>query len=53
MMAASSHTRTPHCVSAPTNRPLALAGLSENWRDPESDERMDSATIIVGAANKK
>lgn len=44
--------KTPHYFSAPDGRPLAFAGLWETWRDPESDVRVDSATIIVGAANE-
>jgi putative SOS response-associated peptidase YedK len=41
-----------HYFSSPDGRPLAFAGLWETWRDPESDARVDSATIIVGAANE-
>ena len=44
--------KTPHYFSAPSGEPLALAGLWERWRDPESDASFDSATIIVGAASK-
>jgi putative SOS response-associated peptidase YedK len=33
------------------DRPRAFARLWESWRGPESDERIDPATIIVGAAN--
>lgn len=44
--------KTPHYFSAPDGRPLAFAALWESWRDPESDEKMESATIIVGAANQ-
>ncbi|MGE4172760.1 MAG: SOS response-associated peptidase [Methylocystis sp.] len=44
-------SKTPHYFSAPGGEPLALAGLWETWRDPESDAQVDSATIIVGAAN--
>jgi len=44
--------KTPHYFSAPSGEPLALAGLWERWRDPESDASFDSATIIVGAASE-
>jgi putative SOS response-associated peptidase YedK len=44
--------KTPHYFSAPSGEPLALAGLWERWRDPESDASFDSATIIVGSASK-
>jgi hypothetical protein len=40
-------SKTPHYFSAPSGAPLAFAGLWETWRDPESDARVDSATIIV------
>ena len=43
--------KTPHYFSAPDGRPLAFAALWETWRDAESDAQVDSATIIVGAAN--
>ncbi|ULO23776.1 SOS response-associated peptidase [Methylocystis sp. SB2] len=45
-------SKTPHNFSAPSCAPLAFAGLWETWRDPESDARVDSATIIVGPANE-
>jgi len=44
--------KTPHYFSSPSGEPLALAGLWERWRDPESDASFDSATIIVGSASK-
>jgi len=43
--------KTPHYFGAPDGRPLAFAALWEHWRDPDSDTKVDSATIIVGAAN--
>ncbi|WP_442753848.1 SOS response-associated peptidase [Methylocystis sp. JAN1] len=43
--------KTPHYFSAHDGRPLAFAGLWERWRDPETQEPVDSATIIVGPAN--
>ena len=44
--------RTPHYFSSPSGEPLAFAGLWESWRDPESGERILSATIIVGARQR-
>ena len=38
--------------SAPDGRPLAFAASVGALARPESDERIESATIIVGAANK-
>lgn len=44
--------KTPHYFTAPTGQPLAFAGLWDAWRDPETGETIQSATIIVGAANR-
>jgi putative SOS response-associated peptidase YedK len=44
--------KTPHYFSALSGEPLAFAALWETWRDPESDAKVDSATIIVGPANE-
>jgi putative SOS response-associated peptidase YedK len=43
--------KTPHYFSAADGVPLALAGLWESWRDPESGEDILSAAIIVGPAS--
>lgn len=47
-----SGEKIPHYFTAPTGRPLAFAGLWDAWRDPETGETIQSATIIVGAANR-
>ncbi|TLG71256.1 SOS response-associated peptidase [Methylocystis sp. B8] len=44
--------KTPHYFSAPDGRPLAFAGLWERAPNPDTKEMIDSATIIVGPANK-
>lgn len=44
--------KTPHYFSARDGRPLAFAGLWECWRDPETQEPMESATIVVGPASE-
>lgn len=44
--------KTAHYLSASDRRPLAFAGLYECCRDIESDAKVDSATIIVGPANR-
>lgn len=43
--------RIPHYFTAPDGRPLAFAGLWDNWRDPEGEDIL-SATVIVGPANE-
>ena len=43
--------RIPHYFTASDGRPLAFAGLWDNWRDPEGEDVL-SATIIVGPANE-
>jgi putative SOS response-associated peptidase YedK len=45
-------TKTPHYFSPPNGQPLALAGLWERSRHPETGEPLLSATIIVGPANE-
>ena len=40
--------KTPHYFSAPSGEPLALAGLWERWRDPESD-----ASFELGDDNRR
>ena len=32
--------------------PMAMAGLWEHWKDPNSDEVIESCTILVTAANE-
>jgi len=43
--------RLPHYVYAPGG-PLALAGLWAAWRDPDTDERLRTCTILTGAPNE-
>jgi putative SOS response-associated peptidase YedK len=43
--------KTPHYFSARDGQPLAFAALWERWRNPEAQECVESATIIVGPAN--
>ncbi|ARN81939.1 SOS response-associated peptidase [Methylocystis bryophila] len=42
--------KIPHYFSSADGLPLALAGLWEQWRDPNGQQLL-SATIVVGAAN--
>ena len=44
--------KMPHYFSSLSGELLAFAGLWDCWRDPESGERILSATIIVGPANE-
>ena len=45
--------KTPHLFTAENGSPvLAFAGLWEHWRDPEADEDVLSATIIVSGASE-
>lgn len=37
--------------AAPDGQPLALAGLWETWRHPETDATIDTYTIVTTAAN--
>ena len=40
--------KLPHYIYSTSGEPLALAGLWSSWRDPETDERRRTCTIITG-----
>ena len=44
--------KLPHYIHAADKRPLPLAGLWSSWRDPETEERFVTCTILTGAPNK-
>jgi len=43
--------KTPYYISLESGEPFALAGLWERWRNKETDEELQSATLITTAAN--
>jgi len=43
--------KTPYLISLASGEPFALAGLWEHWEAKETDESIDSATLITTAAN--
>lgn len=43
--------KTPYLISLASGEPFALAGLWEHWQAKESDETIDSATLITTDAN--
>ncbi|NOR67086.1 MAG: SOS response-associated peptidase, partial [Woeseiaceae bacterium] len=43
--------KAPYFVSLANEQPFALAGLWESWQSKESDESIQSATLITAAAN--
>ena len=43
--------KIPYFISQENKEPFAFAGLWENWLDKESDESIQSTTIITAAAN--
>ena len=43
--------KTPYLISLQSGEPFALAGLWEHWQAKESDESIDSATLITTDAN--
>lgn len=43
--------KTPYYISAADEQPLVFAGLWESWNDKESDESLQTTTIITTAAN--
>jgi len=44
-------TKTPYFISLASGKPFALAGLWENWHDKESDESIQTTTLITTEAN--
>lgn len=46
-----SKDKQPYAYALRTREPMMLAGLWENWRDPESDEWLRSCTIITTEPN--
>jgi len=44
--------KLPHYIYRVDGDPLALAGLWASWRDPETDERVVSCTIITTEPNE-
>lgn len=44
-------TKTPWFISPADGKPFAFAGLWETWQDKESDESMQTGTIITSAAS--
>lgn len=45
-------TKTPYFISLASGEPFGLAGLWENWNDKESDESLQTATLITTTANE-
>jgi len=43
--------KQPYFISAADGAVLSIAGLWDEWRDPETKESVSSATLIVTAAN--
>ena len=43
--------KTPYFISLANGKPFALAGLWEHWQDKESDDSIQSATLITTEAN--
>jgi putative SOS response-associated peptidase YedK len=44
--------KTPYFISLQSGEPFAFAGLWEQWQAKESDESIQSATLITTAANE-
>lgn len=43
--------KLPHYFHSVDGSPLAFAGLWARWRDPETDERLTTCTILTGEPN--
>ena len=44
--------KQPYYITLKGGEPMAFAGLWERWADPESNETIESCTIIVTEANQ-
>jgi putative SOS response-associated peptidase YedK len=44
--------KTPYFISQATSTPFAFAALWENWQSKDSDESLQSTTLITTAANE-
>lgn len=44
--------KTPYYISLKSGGPFALAGLWEHWQSKETDESLQTATLITTAANE-
>ena len=40
--------KLPHYIYAANRKPLAFAGLWASWRDPDTEERLHTCTIVTG-----
>ena len=43
--------KLPHYIYGSDGRPLAFAGLWATWKDPETEERVRTCTILTGEPN--
>jgi putative SOS response-associated peptidase YedK len=43
--------KLPHYIFSSDGSPLALAGLWSSWKDPETEERVRTCTIVTGEPN--
>jgi putative SOS response-associated peptidase YedK len=43
--------KTPYYISLASEEPFAFAGLWEHWQDKDTDESLQTATLITTAAN--
>lgn len=43
--------KLPHYIYATDGKPLPVAGLWSSWKDPETDERLLTCTILTSAPN--
>jgi putative SOS response-associated peptidase YedK len=44
--------KTPYFISLQSGEPFAFAGLWESWSDKESDQTLETATIVTTSANE-
>jgi putative SOS response-associated peptidase YedK len=44
--------KLPHYIHSAEGSPLPIAGLWSSWKDPETEDRVLTCTILTGAPNK-
>jgi putative SOS response-associated peptidase YedK len=43
--------KLPHFITSTTGRPLTAAGLWSSWKNPQTDERVLTCTVLTGRPN--
>lgn len=47
----TGESRQPHLIRMASREPFAMAGLWERWRDPETEERVETCSVLTTQPN--